>query len=111
MALNYVHSDFRHVPADSLRRHPSELHLKVYARLRSMLRACSDKGILPLSSGRRGPIARLRELHSHLQSLSLSTFAYPRGGMPCGFVEHSDEGPEALRPYRDVDPERLRISG
>ena len=78
-----------------------------------MLKACSDKGVHPLSSGRRGPhlIARLRELSAHLKSLGMSTFAYPRGSLLSKEVPHSTEGPEALKPYRDADPDRLKISG
>ena len=56
-------------------------------------------------------IARLRELSLHLSELGLSTFPYPRGEPFSGFVQHADDGPEALRPYREVDPSRLKISG
>ena len=64
MALNYLHADFRHVPVCSLRRHPNPSHERIFARVEKMLWVCSDKGLHPLSSGRRGPnlIARSREL-------------------------------------------------
>ncbi|CAE7233553.1 unnamed protein product [Symbiodinium sp. CCMP2456] len=92
LALNFLHSDFR---------------------LRSMLKACSERGSHPLAAGRRGPhlIARLRELNSHLASLGLSTFPYARSEKLSGFVAHCPEGPESLHPYRDADPARLKISG
>ncbi|CAE7212545.1 unnamed protein product, partial [Symbiodinium sp. CCMP2456] len=113
LGLNYLHADFKHVPTDCLRRLPTELHLKVFDRLRSMLRACSEKGEHPLASGRRGPhlIARLRELNAHISGLGLSTFPYPSGISARVFVPHDADGPEALRPYRDADPDRLKISG
>ncbi|CAE6973303.1 unnamed protein product [Symbiodinium natans] len=42
MSLNFLHSDCRHVPEESLRRRPNEFHLKAYARLSSMLRPYRD---------------------------------------------------------------------
>ena len=44
-------------------------------------------------------------------SIGLSTFAYPRKDVLGTTVPHADEGPETLRPYREVDPRRLKISG
>ena len=112
MSLNFLHADFRHVPSCSLGRHPNATHDRIYARLRKMLWACSRKGVHPLSSGRRGPnlIARLRELDGLLSSVGLSTFAYPRQELAGCLVPHCADGPEALRPYREVDPARLKIS-
>ena len=113
LGLNFLHSDFRHVPAASLGRQPTELHLNIFDRLRSMLRACSERGVHPLAAGRRGPhlIARLRELNSHLSGLGLSTFPYLKGASVSGFVPHDANSPEALRPHRDADPDRLKVSG
>ena len=113
LGLNYLHSDFRHVPNGSLRRQPTELHCKVFSRIRSLLRACSEQGSHSLCSGRRGPrvVARLSELALHLQGLGLSTLSYPRGVPIDGLVPHDDDAYEALRPYRDADPDRLKISG
>ena len=113
LALNFLHADFRHVPTEALRKLPTELHLNIFSRLRSMLKACSERGTHPLASGRRGPhlVARLCELNTHLASLGLSTLPYPRSENLSGFVAHSPDGPECLRPYRDADPSRLKISG
>ena len=113
MSLNYLHADFRHIPLCSLRLQPSALQVRIFSRLRGLLWACSDKGHHALNHGRRGPhmIARLRELSLHLSELGLSTFPYPRGETFSGYLRHTDDGPEALRPYREVDPGRLKISG
>ncbi|CAE7766979.1 unnamed protein product [Symbiodinium sp. CCMP2592] len=87
--------------------------LHIVVMLRTMLRACSERGSHSLAAGRRGPhlIARLRELDLHLSGLGLSAFPYPRENFASGFVPHGADGPEALRPYRDADPKRLKISG
>ena len=113
MSLNYLHSDLRHVPVSSLRRQPNTTQLQIFARLRGLLWACSDKGTHPLAAGRRGPhlVARLRELDQHLAAVGLTTLPYPREREVQGFIPHASEGPEALRPYRDVEPSRLKISG
>ena len=113
MALNFIHSDCRHVPASSLQREASDGQERIFSRLRGLIWACSDHGTHSLSAGRRGThlIARLRELSQHLTSLGLSTFPYPRGDSVSGFVPHAEGGPEILNPYRDVDPQRLKISG
>ncbi|CAE7155308.1 unnamed protein product, partial [Symbiodinium necroappetens] len=47
----------------------------------------------------------------HLAAVGLSTLPYPRERDVQGFIPHASEGPEALRPYRDVEPSRLKISG
>ena len=113
MSLNFLHSDLKQIPDSSLRRSPNESHERIFSRLEGMIWACSARGSHPLSSGRRGPhlVARLRELCSHLQELGLSTFPYPRSDNIKSFVPHCQEGPESLRPYREADPERLKISG
>ena len=109
MGLNFLHSNFRHVPAHVLQRLPSPCQLQVFDRLRVLLRACSRSAgsadCAPLCFGRRGVhlVARLSELTSYLSGLGLGHSSYL--GVPTGVhVQHHDGGPESLRPYRDTDP-------
>eukprot|EP00439_Symbiodinium_sp_Y106_P057394 s126_g8.t1 len=116
MGLNFLHSNFRHVPAHVLQRLPSPCQLQVFDRLRVLLRACSRSAgsadCAPLCFGRRGVhlVARLSELTSYLSGLGLGHSSYL--GVPTGVhVQHHDGGPESLRPYRDTDPARILIAG
>ena len=115
MSLNFLHSNFRHVPAASLRRRPSPCQLQVLARLRDLLRACSraagSPGCAPLCFGRRGVhvVARLTELTCLLDSLGLGASPYPGKPLPLR-AGHLSGGPCALQPYRDSDPCRLKMA-
>eukprot|EP00439_Symbiodinium_sp_Y106_P037516 s2453_g4.t1 len=99
ISLNFLHSDFRHLPSGSLCLQLSPLQENIFSYLRSLIWACFDKE------------QHARELTCFVSELGLSTFPYPRDSRYGGIVPHSEEGPEALRPYRDVDPSRLKISG
>ena len=114
MALNYLHATFRHVPYESLQRHPNQAQLCVYGRLRVLLRASSRHSEdLPECAGRRGThlVARLTELEQYLKSAGLSSTVYPEEGCLAATVPHLSEGPFSLTPYKEVDPERLLITG
>ena len=89
MGLNFLHSNFRHVPHHVLQRLPSSCQLQVFDRIRVMLRACARScgppDCAPLCFGRRGVhlVARLSELSEHLANLGLGHSAYlgePPGG-------------------------------
>ena len=116
MGLNFLHSNFRHVPHHVLQRLPSSCQLQVFDRIRVMLRACARScgpaDCAPLCFGRRGVhlVARLSELSEHLANLGLGHSAY-LGEPPGGEVPHCSGGPDALRPYRDTDPSRILITG
>ena len=116
MSLNFLHSNFRHVPASALRRRPSPVQLQVLDRLRLLLRACSRStghaDSVPLCFGRRGAhvVARLAELSGFLASVGLCSSSYVGREPPCK-VHRSTGGPASLQPYRDSDPSRLLITG
>ena len=112
MGLNYLHANFRHVPSHVLQRLPSASQLQVFDRLRDMLRACSrctGPAVL-LCALADVACTRLAELTDHLANLGLGHSVY-LGEPPPGQVHHYTGGPEALRPYRDTDPNRILITG
>ena len=113
MALNYVYSHSPFGDFKMIWRQPSPLHLQVYARLELLCRAGGppDK-IDVLGCGRKSHqlSARFHELVGSLQRLGLSrASAYHKGaeGEEVPLQNDSDE----LRPYRDLDASRLKLTG
>ena len=114
IALNFLHSNFRHTPASSLRRPPNLEQLRVFGRLRGLLHASSRySGDLPVCAGRRSAnlIARLEELRMYLHECGAPSDTYPGFGASEGFVSHAEGGPPSLQPYRDANAGRLKITG
>ena len=122
MALNYLHSDFRFVPIEAIALTPSSSQLATLARLRNLVRAfgsCSDTFDVP-SSGRRTTslIGLLTDLGEVLTWEGAAGDGYQRGfqGAAGGFAEAISvprdlDKADELRPYRDLDPARLKITG
>ena len=116
MALNFIHAGFRPVPAEALRRPPSDLHVSVFKRVAGYLKAsCRLGGATPFCAGRRGThlVARLGELLSFLSSVGLEHGAYlsAEGSRLHSPVPHSDGGPDCLRPYRPLDADGIVLHG
>ena len=113
MALNYVYSHSPFGDFKMIWRQPSPLHLQVYARLELLCRAGGppDK-IDVLGCGRKSHqlSARFDELVGSLQRLGLNrASAYHKGaeGEEVPLQNDKDE----LRPYRDLDASRLKLTG
>ena len=116
MALNFIHAGFRPVPAEALRRPPSDLQVSVFKRVAGYLKAsCRLGGSTPFCAGRRGThlVARLGELLSFLSSVGLEHGAYlsTEGSRLHSPVPHSDGGPDCLRPYRPLDADGIVLHG
>ena len=114
MALNFLHSDGKPVPLESLRRQPNQAQLDMTGRLRSLLRASSRcPEDLPLCAGRRGVhlVSHLASLRDFLGRAGFVPSAYPGAARFEGYAAPCVDGPPALTPYRDVSPSRLLISG
>lgn len=98
---------------DSLWREPNRQHLQLYSRVRSFIKT---DGLLQvfdaLKVGRRNPelFARLGELTALLTRLGCSSSPYDRVFAGVEVVPDNTIFPE-LEPYRDLDPQRLRLAG
>ena len=79
MALNFLHSCFRPIPLDVLRRPPNDAHVGAFKRLGGLIRACGrQSGSMPFCAGRRSAhlIARLNDLSAFLHSSGLPEDGY-----------------------------------
>ena len=122
MALNFLHSDFRYVPVSALALQPSGGQIATLERLKRMLKAfgnCSETFEVP-DSGRRSAslLSLLSDLGEVLTWEGGGGDGYQRGfpGAVGGLEEvrtvpASLDRAEELRPYRDLDPSRLKIVG
>ena len=122
MALNYWHADFKFVPASSLARKPSRPQQSAIDHIRRMLKAFGSSGEtfeVP-SSGRR--ITSLISLLADLSDLATwegvggdsysRTFPGANGGLKEGLEVARDlDRADELRPYRDLQPDRLKLYG
>ncbi|OLP75869.1 hypothetical protein AK812_SmicGene44271, partial [Symbiodinium microadriaticum] len=95
MALNFLHSDGKPVPLESLRRQPNQAQLDMTGRLRRGVHLVSHLASLRDFLGRAGFVPS----------------AYPGAARFEGYAAPCVDGPPALTPYRDVSPSRLLISG
>ena len=114
MALNHIHCDGRAIPAAALRRPPSSVHCKVFARLRLLIEASARlPASFPLAAGRRGPhlLSRLDELCTYLKRCGISQQVYHSTVVPQEPVPRETSGPPALQPYREATAARLLITG
>ncbi|CAE7819443.1 unnamed protein product [Symbiodinium sp. CCMP2592] len=121
MSLNFLHSGGKHIPPACLRRPPSELQASALHRLMELVKACARLGGSTLTSGRRGIqlAARHAEVLHFLRAAGLDETCYfgkagraaavPEFGAP--LVPHLPGGPEDLAPYRDLDSDRIALSG
>ncbi|CAE7356391.1 unnamed protein product, partial [Symbiodinium microadriaticum] len=121
MSLNFLHADGKHIPPDCLRRPPSELQATALSRLTELIKACARLGGTTLQAGRRGLqlAARHAEVLHHLRAAGLEVDSYFGKSPPAAvvpefseaLVPHLPGGPEELSPYRDLDAERIVLSG
>ena len=116
LALNFLHAEGKHVPPEALRRPPSKVQSSALCRLRELVKACARLGGSLLQPGRKGLqlAARHAEVLDFLSSSGLQDDCYLGRARPHHdetFVPHLPGGPEELRPYRDLDPSRVTLSG
>ena len=114
VALNYQYFRKPFAILQLLRRRPSPEHQDVFSRLLTFIRACGHSGMVSVAGCGRKSFqldARFDELWSFLRSQGLDNL----GVYHCGFggleVAKDDSRAEELRPYRDLDASRLKISG
>lgn len=111
--LNFMHYVEPLSVLQDIRRLPSPCHVSVYCRLMALMRACGPDEVLTiLSCGRKSfqIDARLRGLLSSLQRLGLSNvsrYDQSAGGAEVEVLADREE----LRPYRPLDPSRLKLTG
>ena len=114
MALNFLYTCGRFVPAEALRRVPSEAQSGVFDRLMGFVRASARLGGQTLQQGRKGLqlAARQAEVLDFLRAAGVQEGCYSGAAVPepC-FVEHLGGGPEELNPYRSLDSNRVVLSG
>ena len=122
MALNFWHSDFAFVPSEVLARRPNPAQRAAILRIEGLFKTFGDSvGSFKVpTSGRRSStlIALLADLSEFMTWNGLAGDAYSGfPGAPGGFAESkivvpfNDERTEELRPYRSLDPSRLRLHG
>ena len=126
MALNYLHRGNRPISPALLGRSPTAVHLAIYRRLRTLLTVCDrpDSHLLPPGRSGQEFIARLVELE-HFASAhgafnpDLYGGSHEEGPSPVLKVgkiseEHSFQSNKefsAVRPYRSLDADRLKLAG
>ena len=113
MALNFWHSGGSFPEDHQLQRSPNKLHQTLYKRLRALLR--SDGPVFAFEAtkaGRRFPelVARLGELSDVLTKNGCSASPYEKS-FPGVEVPKDDTAMPELQPYRDLNPDRLVLSG
>ena len=113
MALNFWHCDGRVVPDHSLLRGPNKQHRCLYERIRSLLKSDgSASGFSLAGAGRRFPelLARISDISILLTRQGVTCDPYDKSckGME---VPKDDSGAPELRPYSDLNPDRLVLHG
>ena len=118
MALNFWHADYKFVPVRDLSYEPSQAQAKVLENLRAALKSfCSKGGDFSVpSSGRRSSnlIAQLADLGDFLNCQGLAATSYMNGfpgsdeSFGCERLRADKSRDEVLRPYRSLDPDRLK---
>ena len=100
---------------DLCRRRPGAHHVALYSRLLAHIKACGCSGMVSISGCGRKSFqldARMTELLRCVQSLGLDVRGpYKGGGPACVPVPKDDSVKEELRPYRNLDADRLKLSG
>ena len=113
MALNFWHFGGDFSVLDAIHRPPTTVHLSIFGRIRSLLRA---DGQFPkfrvIGAGRKFPqlVARLREATEFVTRTGVSSQPYSKqfSGAEVGF---DNSVLDELEPYRDADPTRIRLKG
>ena len=113
MALNFWHSGGVFVEDSSLQRAPNRLHHVLFKRIRALLKSDGPSFAFQMTkAGRRFPelVARIGELSEVLTSNGCGTSPYDKtfGGID---VPKDDSVFPELRPYSDLNPDRLTLAG
>ena len=114
MALNFEHFRNPMSVLPLVRRHPSEAHRAVYARLWMFLKACGPPDSVSVSGCGRKSFqlsARFDELVDALNRLGLNPTSMYHGGASGFEVPEDNDVRDELRPYRPLDAGRIRVSG
>ena len=114
IALNfeYLRSPLAVLPL--LRRSPAPHHHRVYERLGCLIKACATTGrISYLGCGRKSFQfgARINELVAAITKIGAVAGSPYSRSEPLGSVPLNNEVAEELRPYRSLDPSRLKLTG
>ena len=113
LGLNYVHFDAPFGIVKLLGRRPNSLHAEVFERLIAFIKAGGPhETVSILNCGRKSHQldARFRELQEALQSLNLvNAFKYAPGHFGQKVAQNNEK--DELRPYRELNAERLKLSG
>eukprot|EP00438_Fugacium_kawagutii_P017061 Skav216354 [mRNA] locus=scaffold2385:234086:238616:- [translate_table: standard] len=112
MALNFWNAGYKHGDMELLRRVPSSQHLLLYKRLRDLIKSEGACEIPDLpSTGRRFPElhARISELSSKLTEFGVTSCPYDKKF--AGATVEKKEDIEELKPYHDLDPDRIKLHG
>ena len=113
LGLNYVHFESPLGIVHLLGRCPNKLHLAVYERVLAFIKAGGPSSDISISScGRKSHQldARIKELEKVLQSLNLAGRAHYGADVSKKEVK-PDNSKDELRPYRELDASRLKLSG
>ena len=114
LALNFEYLRHPMAVLPLLRRPPGSHHHRVYDRLMRFIRACATtERISFMGCGRKSFQfgARINELVGALAKIGVASgLQYGRHG-PIGTVPMDNEVADELRPYRSLDPSRLRLTG
>ena len=113
MALNFVYHSKSYAPLELLRRQPNEVQQKAIDRLRLFLKASNHgKRIEVAACGRKNLqlLTRLKELAVAAEQLGLSSSPYQEAP-PSQQVCIDNSAYPQLRPFSNLVPERLKISG
>lgn len=112
MALNYWHYN-GFVGEEKLRRVPARVHIGLYRRIRNLI--LSDGLVEPfpvVKAGRRFPklAARIADITEMMvrHGCSMDPYSKVFAGVK---VDEEDYGVDELRPYRDLDPDRIVLHG
>ena len=114
LALNFWWSGGKFVDPNLLRRVPSSSQKAVIRRVADLLQVDGPMVEVPLTSvGRRVPqlVARLSELSEMLTSSGLQFDPYTRAFEGRKEVPLRNEVMEELEPYRNLDAERIKVTG
>ena len=113
MALNFWHSGGVFVDDHLLQRAPNRLHTTLYKRIRALLKSDGPSSAFQATkAGRRFPelIARIGELSEVLTCNGCSASPYSKSFTGVEVPKDDSVMPE-LRPYTDLNPDRLTLSG
>ena len=113
MALNFWHSGGVFIDDHLLQRAPNSLHNTLFKRIRALLKSDGPSSAFQATkAGRRFPelIARIGELSEVLTCNGCNASPYSKSFTGTEVPKDDSTMPE-LRPYTDLDPSRLTLSG